>query len=69
MSRDASNYLILVEKILGKAKEVSRGAVGRPAAFDVVLALGIAQRGVLQSSVGDLGLWKGVAGALGLGVR
>lgn len=28
MSRDAGNYLILVEKILGKAKEVSRGAVG-----------------------------------------
>lgn len=26
VSRDASNYLILVEKILGKAKEVSRGA-------------------------------------------
>lgn len=26
VSRDAGNYLILVEKILGKAKEVSQGA-------------------------------------------
>lgn len=60
VSRDAGNYLILVEKILGKAKEVSWGLPGGGRGlrcFEVVSALGLAPSGVLQSLVGDFGLW------------
>lgn len=55
MSRDAGNYLILVEKILGKTKEVCGGSQGelqhlRPRQLRALLRMGFGKAGW-----GDLG--------------